>query len=234
MKKFYRILPDTAGIIFGVFVMWLGLSLVIPLSFNVNIGGFMGLSQVFAKLFDIPYTLSHNLLNVLPFVYLLLQKEKDWKLIIGSIPIILVLSALLDNLVVFDLPPLLSLILGLALIGLGDGIIVRYDCSSGGVTTVGVIIAGKTNLTVGRAMFLFDATVILAWAFVVGQIWAPILSIVAVRFISICTDLAAYKKTILLPKLKLPKLRFRKRFKCPSNCPKRPFCSDQKFCSFAG
>ncbi|MDC3417696.1 YitT family protein [Aquibacillus salsiterrae] len=92
------------------------------------------------------------------------------------------------------LPPIASSIIGGILIGIGIGIMLRYQTSTGGTDLLAQLLATKINVNVGVLIFVVDAFVISLGGLLIS-FDAFLLSIVTILFVGIFTSLCTWKAT---------------------------------------
>ena len=135
---------------------------------NFVAGGVTGLSVILQNL--IPLSLSAIVLciNILLFLvgWLFAGKEFIFKTLIMTFlfPVLLDVFSQIDLFLPLSQDPFLSSLLAGCLLGIGSGIILRANGSSGGFDILGVVLNKKFKIPVSVVMYVCDCTVILLQA----------------------------------------------------------------------
>ncbi|WP_370873481.1 YitT family protein [Peribacillus cavernae] len=90
----------------------------------------------------------------------------------------------------WKLPVLVSAILGGIIIGLGVGLMLRYETSTGGTDLLAQIISSKTAINVGILILVIDGSIILSGIGIVG-VRAFFYSSLTIMIVGILTSLTA-------------------------------------------
>jgi uncharacterized membrane-anchored protein YitT (DUF2179 family) len=152
----------------GCLIFAIGFNLFIfPLGFLT--GGVTGISIIINKLTNINPAYTQWALNIPLFVlgWIVLGHTYAVKITYGSffLPFMVKLTENLNQVNV-QLPNLISLILGSILLGLGLGIILGVNGSTGGLDIPARILSQVTKISLGVAIGLVDMIVIVSGAFV--------------------------------------------------------------------
>ncbi|MEW9667983.1 YitT family protein [Ammoniphilus sp. 3BR4] len=92
---------------------------------------------------------------------------------------------------VVQLPALISSILGGALVGLGIGIMLRYDTSTGGTDLLAQFLSNIFNINVGFMIFIIDAFVICIGGLLISK-ETFFLSLIAIISVALTTSLCTW------------------------------------------
>lgn len=139
----------------------------------ISVGGLTGLCVLGQTYLGLPYTLSLNVLNLGLYAWGL--KVKGFKYVLRSYVAMSVLGVLLD--LPFAPPtqlipssPLVAMLLGSLLSGIGYGTIVSQDTSTGGSDLFGMIVTTKVpRLTTGMVMTMLDLLVVILGSLFEGR-----------------------------------------------------------------
>lgn len=161
--------------------------------FGISVGGITGLAVLAEKHAGIPNTITLLVLNIGLFIAGV--KLKGWKYIIRSFVAMLLLGILLD--LPIQPPPVLmphtpasAMVVGSILSGIGYGMIVATDTSTGGSDFLGHLVVKKfPQMTVGLTMNLLDLLVISLTAILEGGF---LFSLIAVLLCNTTLDLTAF------------------------------------------
>ncbi|TDQ41510.1 YitT family protein [Aureibacillus halotolerans] len=128
-------------------------------------GGFTGITLLLYFMYSIDPALSNIILNIPVFFigWKYLGRTTFLYTIIGTLSVSLFLS-IFQNVTHLSMPlkndmTLAALFAGV-FIGVGLGIVFRYGGTTGGVDIIARLISNYTGVSIGRAMFVFDAIVI--------------------------------------------------------------------------
>lgn len=163
--------------------------------YSISVGGITGACVVLNEHFGLPYTGTLLVLNTALFVWGI--KVKGVTYVVRSLVAMIVLGLLLD----LQLPmmPLLNsvpkywaMVCGSVLTGVGYGLIVAADTSTGGSDLLAMIVVKRcTFMTVGTVMNSVDLFVVLTSGLFDGM--SNILfSVVAMLLCNTCIDVTAY------------------------------------------
>ena len=171
---------DAVLIICGLFFTAAGYRMYLVPN-NIAAGGFTGIGQILNALFGVRVGLVVALLNV-P-LFMLSLRSMGLRFGLRSLAAMLLLSALIDYLpipaVTDDM--LLSTVFGGVIAGIGFGLIIRGNATTGGTDMLATLIHKRIPvLKVGLCIMLTDGLVVIASAFVFDQIAAMYALICAV------------------------------------------------------
>ncbi len=162
---------------------------------DISVGGITGFCVILNECCGLPYTVSLVLCNTGLFVWGIKVKGRAY--VYRSIGAMIALGVLLD----IPLPSLpfltntsksTAMLFGSIITGIGYGLIVSADTSTGGSDLLGMIInARKPNITVGMTMNALDMFVITITGFLQGMETFAF-SVVAVLLCNTMIDLTAF------------------------------------------
>ncbi|MBQ3920343.1 MAG: YitT family protein [Oscillospiraceae bacterium] len=188
-----RIIRIGAGLLFtaAAYVLFLN-------PHGVSVGGMTGLCVLINRYLHIPNTIALVVLNLFLFLYGWRVKGNAFTL--RSVAAMFLLGILLD-LPYPEIQPLfgrgMSMIIGSCMSGVGYGLIVSAETSTGGADQLGMIVTAKCpRLSVGIVMNIFDAIVVAIDSIITGNwLFSAAAVLLCNTFIDI-TDCAANKKGI--------------------------------------
>ena len=170
-KYFWK---DLVIVFLGVLLYTIGFSFLIYPQ-RVTTGGLMGICNIITIITGIKVDIPYNIINIslLLIAFLFLDKNFFIKTLIGIgllaifIPIA-TRTAIPDprveelwHLMILKDQPLLALILGSMMCGLGLGLIFSVNGSSGGTDVIVALISKYRNMSFGRIFVAVDGTVVL-------------------------------------------------------------------------
>lgn len=195
MQKKEKVRIRKSFIRYGEFVLGV---LLIALAYNFFVlphnivYGVGGLGVIFNYLFQIDPSLVILISSLLLLIlsYFFLGKESTRKTILGSLlyPLFVKLTEFLPG--VFDIgeiEPLLEIICGAIVVGVGLGLVFRAGFTTGGTDILNHIVSKYGKMNVGKAMFYTDGIIILI-SVVVFDFQTFIYSIMNLYIISLMTD----------------------------------------------
>lgn len=163
MKKFK--LKNFLLVILGNFILAIAVEAFIVPN-GIIMGGATGLALTFNHLFNFGLPLIVGLINIILFTVAYIFKGKHFALatIISTIsfPIFLKLLEPITYLKTFCTDPLLATIYGGLLLGIGIGIVIKANASTGGLDILALIIHKYFRLPVAPVLYLFDSIVLLS------------------------------------------------------------------------
>ncbi|MCQ6560023.1 YitT family protein [Paenibacillus mendelii] len=166
-------LPKIAAIVSGSFLIAIAINFfLMPL--KVLDGGLIGISLILNYLFKIKVGLVMLLLSIPIFVFIWRHNHKT---IYTSVIGLLLSSYLIDLLEPYhyyflyyiEWTPITRSILGGALIGLGLGIMLRFDCSTGGLDLLAHYISRFIPMNIGVMIFIMDGIIVSAGALLLPE-----------------------------------------------------------------
>ncbi|WP_442599623.1 YitT family protein [Neobacillus sp. D3-1R] len=93
---------------------------------------------------------------------------------------------------VFELPPIVSSILGGIFVGIGIGVMLRFETSTGGTDLLAQFLSDNLKINVGIVIFLIDAIVIGAGGLLLSS-ETFLLSVLTIIFVGVATSLCTIK-----------------------------------------
>ncbi|MEL7567764.1 MAG: YitT family protein [Dehalobacterium sp.] len=202
MKK-YQVLWELVGITIGSFVTALGLvAFLIPN--KIAAGGVSGLATVLYYLFRFPVGITMFVINI-PLL-LLCVKELGMKFGAKSLYGTFVISFFVDSLAVFitqpwTKDPLLAVVYGGVVCGLGLGIVFRSKGTTGGTDLAAALINKFVKISLGYSLLTIDAMVIIL-AGIVFNVEQALYALVAVfvtsKMIDVVQEGVSYTKAAVI------------------------------------
>jgi uncharacterized membrane-anchored protein YitT (DUF2179 family) len=126
-------------------------------------GGFIGIALIFHYYFQFKVGLWMIILSLPLCLYTWLYERNFFY---SSLSGLLISSVIIDSLAPlknqFHLPILMSALLGGIFIGLGTGLMLRYQTSTGGTDLLAKFISKATSLNIGIVIFIIDGLIITA------------------------------------------------------------------------
>ena len=140
---------------------------------NLVAGGVSGLSIIIHYLFNIDTSLFIAIVDILLLVlsYFTLGKEKTMHSTLGSIlfPLFIKLTQNINNFLHLDTSVLLLAVIFAGVIqGFGSGLIFKAGFSSGGTDIINQILSKYLKVSIGKAMYMSDGTIIILSGIVFG------------------------------------------------------------------
>lgn len=154
-------IKKSSAIIIGSIFLSLGINLFLT-PYEILDGGIIGLSLILHYLFRLKIGLMIIVLSV-PIFILAWFKYKNY--FFNSLHGLLMSSVVIDsfkplrNLIHMD--PIGSAVIGGILVGLGIGMMLRFETSTGGTDLLAQFISDRTSINVGIVIFIIDAIVVL-------------------------------------------------------------------------
>ena len=176
LKNIRNIIWEYSAIAFGTFIMSLGLVLFLSPS-KIVAGGVSGIAIIAKQLWNFPLGVAMILLNIPLFLLGIKILGKSFGMrTFYSFTLLSIFTDLLDK--ALKLAPatdnvLLAAIFGGTMLGLGLGIVFRFQGTTGGSDIIGQIINKYTNFSVGTGIVIVDFIIILSAGIIFGNInWA--------------------------------------------------------------
>lgn len=161
---FLRWLKDYLGVTIGVILTAIALdAFLVPA--KIAAGGLSGVATILYHMFQWPVGLVMLVLNIPLFVWSILRL--GWRYTVNSIFGTVALSVFVDLLVPYipvvteDL--LLASLYGGVLMGIGLGMIFRFNSTTGGTELLAAILRTYVGINIGQLLFIIDGIVVL-WA----------------------------------------------------------------------
>ncbi|RHW34717.1 hypothetical protein D1B33_13795 [Lysinibacillus yapensis] len=182
------------AIIVGSILLSLGINVFLT-PHEILDGGIIGLSLILHYLFQLKIGLMIIVLSA-PIFVLAWFKYRTY--FFNSLHGLLISSMVIDLLkplrTAVRIDPLLSSVLGGIFVGLGIGLMLRFETSTGGTDLLAQFISDQTSINVGVVIFIIDAAVIL----IGGLLISPstlLLSMVTILSVGIFTSLLTRNST---------------------------------------
>ncbi len=155
------------GILVGNLLLALAVhAFIVPSGLPVT--GVTGIALLLFRLLGLPVTLSILFLNLafLALGYLLFGRRFFLSTLLSSL-LYPVLLSLFELFLPFSVPedPLLSLLFGGGLLGVGIGLVMRAGASTGGVDILQLLLSRKLHLPMSAAVLFVDAAILLLLSF---------------------------------------------------------------------
>ncbi|MBM7608164.1 uncharacterized membrane-anchored protein YitT (DUF2179 family) [Lysinibacillus composti] len=192
------IIKKGLSIILGSFFVAIGVNVFIT-PYQILDGGVIGLALILHYIYHWQIGLMLILLSI-PIFMIAWYKYRSYffnslhGLLISSF-IIDLLKPLETSLRMFQIDGVVSAILGGFFVGLGIGIMLRHDTSTGGTDLLAQFISDKTKVNVGIIIFFIDSAVVL-----LGGIFLStstlLLSIITILVVGFTTSVVTIKKGI--------------------------------------
>ena len=189
MKKGKLYLWQTACIVLGSFILALGVNLFLTPN-KISSGGISSIGTILFHLFGVKMSVTNLALNAVLFLlgFKYLGREAVVKTVIG----ILALTASLEvtsYLPTYSEDMLLSTVVGGVLVGLGVGLVVRQNASTGGSDFAALVIRRfLPHVSLASIILVLDCAVIIASGIVFRSVTVTIYSVIAMYISSRVTD----------------------------------------------
>ncbi len=161
---FLRWLKDYLGVTIGVILTAIALdAFLVPA--KIAAGGLSGVATILYHMFQWPVGLVMLVLNIPLFIWSILRL--GWRYTVNSIFGTVALSVFVDLLVPYipvvteDL--LLASLYGGVLMGIGLGMVFRFNSTTGGTELLAAILRTYVGINIGQLLFIIDGIVVL-WA----------------------------------------------------------------------
>lgn len=163
-ERLYLEAKDYVMIVVGLVIYSFGYCAFI-LPQNVVIGGYTGLASLFYYTLKIPIGPVVFVLNVisLAIAYKIVGKRFVMRSIFGAFGLSFVLSIMqpmFDTALVAPDNPMMNVIIGGVLCGMGLGIAFVHNGSSGGTDIIAAMVNKRTNVSIGRMLLYADGAII--------------------------------------------------------------------------
>lgn len=178
---------DAILIVAGLFITAAGYRMYLVPN-NIAAGGFTGIGQILNAITGVNIGLVVALLNI-P-LFLLSMRSMGLRFGLRSLLVMLALSALIDYLPIGSVTDdmLLSTVFGGVICGLGFGLIIRGNATTGGTDMLATLINKRIPvIKVGMGILLTDGFVVVASAFVFDQI-AAMYALISVVIMNLTVD----------------------------------------------
>ncbi len=190
------LLAKGIAILVGSFMLAVGINLFLS-PFEVLDGGIIGIGLIFHYLWGVKTGLVMIVCSVPIFV---LAWFKYRYYFYNSLHGMLVSSLMIDllepfqatSLFSYELEPFVSTLLGGLSVGLGIGIMLRFETSTGGTDLLAQFISDKYGINVGIMIFCIDAVVITLGGLLIS-VDTFLLSVMAITVVGLATSLVTWK-----------------------------------------
>ncbi|MDM5335210.1 YitT family protein [Ureibacillus composti] len=192
------IIKKGLSIILGSFFVAIGVNVFIT-PYQILDGGVIGLALILHYLYHWQIGLMLILLSI-PIFMIAWFKYRSFfynslhGLLISSF-IIDLLKPLETSLQMFQIDGVVSAILGGFFVGLGIGIMLRHDTSTGGTDLLAQFISDKTKVNVGIIIFFIDSAVVTLGGILLSTS-TLLLSIITILVVGFTTSVVTIKKGI--------------------------------------
>ncbi len=192
-EKVIDMLSKISAVVIGSFLLGTGINGFLA-PYHLLDGGIIGIALILHYYFDFPTGLCMLVLSA-PLFFYAWKYEKNY--FYNSLNGLLLSSLLIDWLSPlrqhFDVPIFFSSILGGTLVGIGIGLMLRYETSTGGTDLIAQMLAKRTSWNVGVLIFIIDTIVVLVGMKTVG-LTSFMFSLVVISVVGVMTSL-----TIVMP-----------------------------------
>ncbi|WP_209812203.1 YitT family protein [Ammoniphilus resinae] len=192
------LLDKAIAIIIGSIIISIGINFFL-VPFELLDGGIIGLGLIVKYLLGIKAGLTIIVLSI-PIFTIAWFKYRNYFL--NSLHGMFISSFMIDLLYplhdlflsYFDLPALVCSVIGGILVGLGIGIMLRYEVSTGGTDLLAQFLANIFRLNVGIMIFIIDALVICVGGLLISK-ETFFLSVVTITFVGLTTSICTWRTT---------------------------------------
>ena len=186
-----KIVKDLFVVALGNFILALGVSMFI-LQFNILSGGVAGIAIALEPIFHLDPIIVINFVIVSMFILgaITLGKEFALKTLASSIIYPIFISIMPNYIPVLDIEPLLAAIYGGILCGIGIGLVIRKNSSTGGMDIPPLIIKRFFGINVAVSIMVIDTITVMLGYFSYG------LEAVLIGLITVFTSTFAINKTL--------------------------------------
>lgn len=199
----FRLIKEIAGVSAGVLLTAVGMDMFL-IPNKIAAGGLSGVATILYYLINTPVGAAMLVLNVPLFV--VAAYRLGWRFVFHSLYGTVTLSLAIDGLPPFLVVPtqdlLLSCLFGGVLVGLGLGIVFKYNGTTGGTELLAAILRTYTGINIGQLLFLVDAVVVIAAGLVFASAELAMYALIAVFVTSWLIDLVqeglSYTKAFLI------------------------------------
>jgi uncharacterized membrane-anchored protein YitT (DUF2179 family) len=184
------------SILFGSLLLSIGINFFL-VPFRLLDGGMIGLGLILRYITGIQTGLAIICLSV-PIFWIAWRYNRDY--FYNSLHGMLFSSLAIDYLAplqhkfvdIFQIPPLISSIMGGVFIGLGIGIMLRYKTSTGGTDLLAQLLSKVFKMNLGILIFIIDGIIIGIGGIIVST-EAFLLSVITIIFVGIFTTICTWK-----------------------------------------
>lgn len=155
-----QIIKKGIAIIAGSIFLSLGINVFLT-PYEILDGGIIGLSLISYYLFNLKIGLMTIVLSI-PIFVLAWFKYKPY--FFNSLHGLLISSVIIDLFrplrSLLEIDPMISSVIGGIFVGIGIGLMLRFETSTGGTDLLAQFISDKTHINVGIVIFAIDAAVV--------------------------------------------------------------------------
>jgi len=192
------LLDKAFAILIGSFIISIGINFFL-VPFELLDGGIIGLGLIVKYLLGIKAGLTIIVLSIPIFTIAWFKYRKYF---LNSLHGMFISSFMIDLLYplhdlflsYFELSALICSIIGGILVGLGIGIMLRYEVSTGGTDLLAQFLANIFRMNVGILIFIIDALVICAGGLLISK-ETFFLSVVTITFVGLTTSICTWRTT---------------------------------------
>jgi len=194
---------EIIGVSAGVILTAMGLNMFL-IPNKIAAGGVSGIATILHYLINVPVGAAMLVLNVPLFAAAIyrLGLHFGFRSLFGTITLSLAIDALVSFLPVPTHDLLLASLFGGVLVGLGLGLVFKYNGTTGGTDLLAAILRTYTGVNIGQLLFLVDATVVIAAGFVFESaelsMYALITIFVTAWLIDLVQEGFSYTKAFLI------------------------------------
>ncbi|MDD4766232.1 MAG: YitT family protein [Desulfotomaculaceae bacterium] len=198
-----RMLREIIGVSVGVVLTALGLDMFL-IPNKIVAGGVSGIATILYYLINVPVGVAMLFLNVPLFVAGIyrLGLRFGFRSLYGTVALSVAVDALAPFLPVPTQDILLAGLFGGVLVGLGLGLVFRYNGTTGGTDLAAAVLRTYTGANIGQMLFLVDATVVLAAGIVFQSAELAMYALITIFVTSWMIDLVqegfSYSKAFLI------------------------------------
>lgn len=140
--------------------------------FELVTGGTQGFSLILSSILKIKPSTAILFINIFTLIlsYFFLSKETTYSTIVSSVlyPFLVKLTSLFPNLFLIQNNQIIFIIMAGIVCGVTGGFIYKLGFSSGGVSSINLLINKYLNIKVATANFLVNACIIISGCFIFG------------------------------------------------------------------
>lgn len=185
-----KLLREITGVSAGVILIALGLDLFL-IPNKIAAGGVSGLATILYHLINVPVGAAMLVLNVPIFVAGIyrLGLRFGFRSLFGTIALSVAVDALAPFLPVPTGDILLSSLFGGVFVGLGLGLVFRFNGTTGGTDLAAAVLRTYTGINIGQLLFLVDGSVVVAAGIAFESAELAMYALVTIFVTSWLTDL---------------------------------------------
>lgn len=182
------VLKKSIAVIIGSIVLAIGINLLLA-PYEILDGGIIGLALILNYLFQLKIGLMMIILSMpIFFIAWFYYRHYFYNSIHGLLLSSLCIDLLRPLRLIHPLEATSSAIVGGILVGIGIGLMLRYNTSTGGTDLLAQFIHDKTNMNVGILILIFDTLIIVIGGFLLSP-KTFILSLIAIFFVGVTTSI---------------------------------------------